>query len=470
MSAFEMQKQQAYVLPCSPTRKCLDRFSILDMEEDDTGLVPLWLLLEAVLREPVTTTVQLIDVLETLSCTIHGSSGVADYGTLRAVVDRMETRFFDTIWPKIAEFSLQLLRYFPDGSICILAPGSTLRLSSGGVASLVAHQFLCTLDCPSWRDGYHDFSIWYASQQRHRAAAEMYLAALLVYFEELPHPSTLPGRAETTAGPVLSLCSYETMQSKSYDDRSSVKLREISIVQVETYSSKQQERSYQGSNGAVVVSANKDIGFGQSATQEEIYVGNCPEACPAVLFTPTLQGEHVLVIEGASPMLRISGQRRHVSWEILDPQARRGGRMLFMDALEVDEVGGSMGLPDLYPQNVEREIRKAYTAFASWDGIPAQKIWAGIWGCGAFNGDPVVKMVIMWIAASLAGKELCVMCDSSYGDFPDTFRRFTKIAGSWKVGDLLGLLGQIPPDLQRLETVRWLDERIRQLGGDANMD
>lgn len=78
-------------------------------------------------------------------------------------------------------------------------------------------------------------------------------------------------------------------------------------MQVSQFSTDLQTIHGQGANAGVVVSANKEIGFGQSVTQEEIYVGNCPEACPAVLFTPTLGDDHVLVVEGARPMLEITG-------------------------------------------------------------------------------------------------------------------------------------------------------------------
>jgi hypothetical protein len=32
------------------------------------------------------------------------------------------------------------------------------------------------------------------------------------------------------------------------------------------------------------------------------------------------------------------------------------------------------------------------------------KVITGGWGCGAFNGDFTTKLVIQWIAASMAGK------------------------------------------------------------------
>ncbi|KAH0491764.1 hypothetical protein TgHK011_003173 [Trichoderma gracile] len=318
------------LLPCSPSRRCLDRFSLIDEEvEDKDGRVALWPLLQHVLQQPVTTPTQLVEALDTIANTAHGSSGTAgDFGTLREAVDQDKDTFFSRIWPTIA--------------------------------------------------------------------VRMYLAALFSYFDQLSAESNLE-YAEYAGGL--------------------------------TFSTEQQELEYQGHDCAVVVSANKDIGFGQSATQEEVFMGNCPEACPAVLFTPTLQDNQILAINGARPMLRIQGQRRDLSWEKLAPKSRRGGRMLLMDALELDEAEGSASLlPDLKPENMQREMRKAYTAFSSWkgEGGSASAVWTGLWGCGAFNGDPGVKVLLMWMAASLAGKELRLLCDDSQRDFADKVECFVE--------------------------------------------
>jgi poly(ADP-ribose) glycohydrolase len=35
-----------------------------------------------------------------------------------------------------------------------------------------------------------------------------------------------------------------------------------------------------------------------------------------------------------------------------------------------------------------------------------KKIITGNWGCGVFRGDPQIKLIIQWIAASLADKEI----------------------------------------------------------------
>ncbi|PNY26012.1 Uncharacterized protein TCAP_04052 [Tolypocladium capitatum] len=433
--------------------RCLDRFSILEDQEDDNGLVQFWPLLLEVLRQPVREPSQLIDVLETISNSLRGSSGAAgDYGTLRAVVQDENHAFFTHLWPKIVRLALRVPGQFPSGHIPVLKPGGRLRLSRIQAGCLVVHQFLRTLTAPSWRDELFDFGIWYDSSQRHPQAVEMYLVALFTYLDQLEEEE-----AAEEGAVEYSLHSFGQTEMPPPQSWDGVPLAPAKVVNLDQYSTEQQELGAQGPGGAVVVSANKDIGFGPSATQEELHVGNCPEACPAVLLTPTLADDQVLVIQGARPMLRIEGQRRQISWSILDADARRGGRMLFMDALEIDEADGGEGLPDLEPHNLDREIKKAYTAFAAWRSPDNSAVWAGLWGCGAFNGDPAVKMTLLWMAASLAGKELRILCDPSHGDFPVQFGEFVeRLPGTGSVRDLRARLDGIPPTARRLETMRWL--------------
>ncbi|KAK3196656.1 hypothetical protein K4F52_000538 [Lecanicillium sp. MT-2017a] len=426
------------ILSSSPSQRCLDRFSILDpSDEDQEGTVSTWALIRKLLHSPVTSSSALVDILESISVTIRDSTGRAgDYGTLRKVVEASgrSAAFFSKTWPAIVAAALAMPRLFPGHDLLKLTPGEKLRLSRAQCASLVAHQFLCTYDVP--REDFFDFSVWYGSEQRHPAAVEMYLEALFTHFDTLDLPNENTYRHEDDNHVIeYSLYVLAPLDSYKLQDLSKTPLHAIHVVQVDKYSTQQQEYNHQYPDSAVVISANKDIGFGQSATQEELHMGNSPEACAAVLFTPRLAADQVLVIQGAAPMLRIEGQRRDIVWRRLDPEERRGGRMLLMDALEMDEASGADndgGLPDLLDANIERELLKAYTAFASWHSTAVvPTVWSGLWGCGAFNGEPAVKALILWIAASLAGKELKLVLDSSEALFA---ARLSRIAAMKFVG------------------------------------
>ncbi|CEJ93467.1 hypothetical protein VHEMI09053 [[Torrubiella] hemipterigena] len=436
-----------YILPSSESQRCLDRFSLLDeAEEDADGLCSLWRLIENVLDQPVHSSSDLSDVLSTISHLVRGSDGAAgDYGTLKGVVESIGESFYTQTWPQIRRCALDMPKVFANSSLDILEPGKRLRLSREQAASLVAHQFLCTLAAPSWRAEYYDFSIWYDSNQRHPVAAEIYITTVLTYFRDM---SQLDGAV------VLEYSLHALPVDFSSEQFLDAPLSPLTVTSVPQFTTELEELAFQQSSGAVVVSANKDIGFGQSATQEELFVGNCPEACPAVLVTPTLKPDQVLVVEGAAPMLRITGQRRDISWTPLPPEDRRGGRLLFMDALEIDELDADDGiLVDLKPFSVDRELQKAYTAFSSWLQQSNSTVWTGLWGCGAFNGDPTVKMIILWMAASMAGRNLCIVCDASQEDFAQQFDEFAKSTKGGTVSDLQSILNSIPKTTERLHTL-----------------
>ncbi|UKZ71967.1 uncharacterized protein TrAtP1_012909 [Trichoderma atroviride] len=292
----------------------------------------------------------------------------------------------------------------------------------------------------------------------------MYLTALFSYFDEFCAESRMRNVGASLDGHVeFSLHTFDGPETCLAWKLDQSRLMRLIVVHLEKFSTEPQEAAYQGHSGAAVVSANKDIGFGQSATQEELYVGNCPEACPAVLFTPTLQDNQVLVIHGARPMLRIFGQRRDIVWEKLVSGEKQGGRMLLMDALELDEAESSTMLPDLKQENLTREIRKAYTAYSSWSDGANPIVWTGLWGCGAFNGDPATKAILMWMAASLAGKELRLLVDASQKDFGVKFGQFIeRVQGAWTVKDLYNCLKAIPEGIGRWETMDWLLENVSE--------
>ncbi|KAJ6787350.1 hypothetical protein PWT90_06350 [Aphanocladium album] len=433
-----------------------------DVCEDSDGSVPFWSLLQKLLSREIKSWATLLDLLETIAVTARGSSGSAgDYGSLRLAVEN-EPSFFTEVWPSILRFATSLPENFPDGSITKLQSGQALCLSRSQCASLLAHQFLCTFEPP--RVEFYDFSVWYGSNQRHPAAISAYLKSLFVYFRI--RGAQQPGEVDSvpveyrlwSAEPNTALGTNAELSTQFWRN---TKLSKLSFINLKTHSTKFHELDQLGMNSAVVVSANKDIGFGQSGTQEELHLGASPESCVAVLFTPRLEDNEALCIKGAQPMIRFDGQRRHISWTVHDPPVA-GGRLLLMDALEIDVAAGDLEsedhLPDLQEHNIIREITKANAAFTSWPQNSDSAVFTGQWGCGAFNGEPTVKLLLLWMAASLSGKKLNVVFDEGEAEFGRCFQELTENMSAYSVLDLMSVLREVPKNINRLGVLRWIHD------------
>jgi len=463
-----------YHLPSSPSYRCADRFSVCDtnIEEDANGEIPVWELLRALLHPRMSDASQLVDLLETIAVTLRGTSQPAgDYRLLRSVVDATPS-FFSRIWPVLVSLALDMPLLFPDNALPVLdgtdTPTTSLRLTRRQTACLVVHQLLGTLSSPSWKeDGIYDFTIWYSSEQRHDTAPRAYLDSVFRYLDMVVgNPRVLNVPIDDWVVEYALYTATEPLGTQISPPATPLGPVELNLVPA--YDTNPDSLGLP--DGAAVVSANRFIGFGQSATQEEIHVGISPEACPAVLVTPPLRDRQVLVVRGAQAMTNVVGQRRDITVAplVIDgeeegPPDWRGRTMLFMDALEIDMLSAEEGLPDLLPENVEREIQKAVLAFSTGR---YREVRTGLWGCGAFGGDPAVKMLALWCASSVAGVPLHIVCDPSLHEvgrdlaaiFDKAKMRLTS------VDDLRVLLDSAPLSLKRLDTPKWLLQTLSSDG------
>ncbi|KAM0348929.1 hypothetical protein ACHAPU_003863 [Fusarium lateritium] len=432
-------RTSAFILPNSTRCRTIDRFSDLP---DDDGKIPFWPRLKHLLGAPISSITQLIDRVQTIAANAESCQD-NDYGFLKLFLQEQDqSKMLDIIWPKIRDIALALPTYFPEGQLELLRPGCALHLSRGQVACLVVHQFMSSSMPQRNDEGYQDLSIWYSSEQRHPTAVQMYL-------EALSHDAVT---YEIHLGEQASLVD--------------VKLASVYMSYLDSHTSHTHKPEVQGKGGAVVVSANKVIGFGQSATQEEIFVGISPEACPVVLVAPHLTDGTVITVSGARAMVDMKGQRRDIEWAIRPSPYSigditswkslwQGGRLVLMDALEMDmfEQTPSGGLPDLYPENSDREIRKATNGFASYKG---DSVFTGIWGCGAFGGDPGVKLMVLWLAAGAANVKLNLMLGPGEHNLGQKFEEVAKSCDGLAADEVRGLLLKTPRGIRREEILEWI--------------
>ncbi|KAG7008523.1 poly(ADP-ribose) glycohydrolase [Physcia stellaris] len=418
-------------LPCDLGLTCQDRFDICESFEDE---VPFWKLFERVIKTPITTVDGLIDILETIAISLRGTAGT-DYHFLRESFSQywnhQVTKFFVDVWPVLRGLALELPTLFLSGRLdCLTQLHKRVVLSRRQVACLLVHQFLCTLSTPQWMtDGSPDFHIWYSSATPHPKAVKAYLFSLFQYFKLLAEPSDAsPLRHSIDDWPIALELRTVEMDSQNLElNQTTSRLIDLEIFDVTQTSSQKHDEKLMGlPMGASVISANKDVGFGRTASQEEMVVGCSPELCAVVIFQPTLQDEEVLIVEGAQAMIAMTGYAREAQFgRYLESgydcsnwrqSYWRNRTVLFMDALELDNYDSNALIPDVLPGNVDRELRKAYTAFSSLATGTQENLKSvvtGLWGCRSFGGNKEIKTLIQWAAASMAGVKLLFVCPGS---------------------------------------------------------
>ncbi|KAJ7779604.1 poly glycohydrolase isoform [Mycena metata] len=377
------------LLPSSPETLARDRFSLTDTETDDP--IPFWAILTEILTPLAQSTDQLIDALDSIAC---------------------------------VAVALEMPILFPDGYLEPLnGEKPSLSLTPRQIACLVVHQFLCTLPKLPWvpvneEENSQDLHIWFSGEQPHPKAVSAHLSALFVFFERIP-------LTEVPSNPVsLALCAA----TETPRPNPALLFKPISITDLETPSVRPSLLGLPA--GACVISANSHIGFGRTASQEEMHVGCTPQSLPAKLFTPPLKDGEVMVLRGCEAVVELAGYSRNTELAAILPAGKND-----------------------WSRRTMLELTKACTAFASYHDAPYETIVTGHWGCGAFGGNKEIKSMIQWCAARMAGIELTFLCDKN-DPFASKFRDFTSqiLRQRRTVHDVLHGMG--PKDEGRLDAFR----------------
>ncbi|KAJ6624185.1 hypothetical protein B0H10DRAFT_1708908, partial [Mycena sp. CBHHK59/15] len=391
-------------LPSSPLSLSHDRFSITDADTDDP--IPFWLILRAILYPVAQSVSQLIETLDTIAITLRGSSNPDSHSLRHFLLAEWDSEsFFERAWPQCVQIALEMPILFPTDYLVPLSVEKPAQMfTKRQIACLVIHQFLCTLPRLPWmppddQDTSQDLHIWYSGDQPHPKAISAYLAALCTFFERVasdaqPNPSNSMSLT-LYSSPGIPHCNATTL------------FQPICINDIATPTINATLLGLP--SGACVISSNSHIGFGRTASQEEMHVGCTPESLPAKLLVPPLKDNEVVVLRGCEALIEMTGYGRRAELSAIPPAGTynwSGRTMLFMDALELDSFDTSASTPDLLPGNVDRELTKAYTAFSSYEGAAYETVVTGHWGCGAFGGNREIKSIIQWCAASMAGVKL----------------------------------------------------------------
>lgn len=177
-----------------------------------------------------------------------------------------------------------------------------------------------------------------------------------------------------------------------------------------------------------------------------------PELIISMLFLPSMADNEAIEIVGAQRFSNYSGYAKsfrfcgpHEDKKSVDSTGRRKTRIIAIDAL------CSPGKRQYRLDCLLRETNKAFCGFldVSPSSPPNQideceakvGVVTGNWGCGAFGGDPEIKAIIQWLAASQARRPFILY----YSFNLEALRKLDVVVRwilrhGWSVGDLWGVM------------------------------
>lgn len=144
-----------------------------------------------------------------------------------------------------------------------------------------------------------------------------------------------------------------------------------------------------------------------SATQEEVLFSIRSELFPALMITSPLADHEAVVVTNTLRHCTYTGYQSTFAFGEDLPEPTAGVAVIAIDAVihdRGDTRGDSMCNQYSRPA-VARDLDKAAVGFAGFHHIST-----GNWGCGVFNGDPVLKFDQQVIAAALQGVKRLSYC------------------------------------------------------------
>lgn len=313
---------------------------------------------------------------------------------LKALVDSepgLEDRLNTRILPAIVRYAQALLAH-DDPTLPLHTAGRSALavVSRADVACWIAHMFLGTLPHPSpdHPEVSFDallFSTWPAERAK--------LRCVLGYFDQIAEKAPA-GRVEI--------------------ERVVVPLRDASAWAEDAASLTPLEVSESGAiedaeGHRQVDFANAYLGGGVlsgGCVQEEIRFAVAPELLVGMIISPRMQRDEAIVLRGAPRFTLTRGYGASLAYDghFDDPAPRAADGTPDVELVAIDAVDYRHGgMSDQFTEEaVLRELTKARSGFCR--DARALPVATGNWGCGVFRGDPALKAVIQWLAASSEGR------------------------------------------------------------------
>ncbi|CAL8135949.1 unnamed protein product [Orchesella dallaii] len=274
----------------------------------------------------------------------------------------------------------------------------TIYLTKNLVCSLMANAFFCTLE---EKPGMDDINFYRLFNTTTKGSAKVEkLKCIITYFQKMRVRA-----ARQKSGDEIISFERRCITAKQNWTQSISQLVPVNIEQNKTI-----EKAV---DSLKVDFANKQVGGGvlnEGAVMEEIMFATSPELIISRLFTEPLEDNEVLIITGTEQFSNYIGYSQ--SFRFAGPSAPsikfqkdKLGRIMnpivVMDALNFKTHEKDM---QYQQQLIDRELHKAFVGFMISNGEKNIPIATGNWGGGVFNGDPELKFLIQWMAASQAGR------------------------------------------------------------------
>ncbi|XP_057337109.1 poly(ADP-ribose) glycohydrolase-like [Microplitis mediator] len=332
------------------------------------------------------------------------------------LMDKESTEmFFDKLFPKMVQLALQLPTLII-GPIPLLKQHSnnSISLSQLQVASLLANAFFCTFPCRNSVESNTEYAtfpfinfngLFSAYPGEKLSTVTEKLKCLFHYFQRV-----------TTSAPEGTITIRRRFISKDNCpkwDKANCPLPSLHITSKGTIET-------DGIGLLQVDFANKYVGGGvlnRGCVQEEIRFVICPELLVTMLVTEELDDTEALIITGVERYSNYVGYSYSFKWDgnFVDETPRDSSGRRQTTVVAIDALYFTQAEKQFYGRNIIRELNKAYVGFSSVE-IPERNLSAiatGKWGCGAFRGNPQLKVLIQLMAAAVSQRP--VVC-YTFGD------------------------------------------------------
>lgn len=383
---------------------------------------------EALLRQMVSS--QQLEAAILSYCGAYGR--IWDFTTLHYflsdVLDEAEVDcFFSQLLPSMVQLALQLPNLIRS-PIPLLKQfrNSSISLSQLQIASLLSNAFFCTFPRRNTLQRNSEYAtfpdinfnrLFQANKKKSSQRAVEKLKCLFHYFRRVCH--------KAPEGVVTFTRRYIAPENLPVWEKSSKLLNKLHITSCGTIED-------EGRGMLQVDFANKRVGGGVlrwGCVQEEIRFVICPELIVSRLFTESMEPLEAVQIVGCERFSNYKGYGDNFEWcgDHCDTTPRDSSGRRLCSITAIDAMAFRNPNMQYTPDNITRELNKAYVGFSSPD-IPEDQrtpVATGNWGCGVYRGNAKLKSLLQLMAATEAGRHLAYFTFGNETLRDDVFQMYT---------------------------------------------